>query len=246
LAARKEISVIVPTYGRQGLFPLIYDCFVNQTIKGAELLIHDDSPERSSFFDGLPNVHYFHSTERLTTGAKRNFLIERAASEVIANFDDDDFYAPTYLAAMRTQLEDCDIVNLGGWFAYCVTARAFGYWDTTVEPLAHYLFQANQPVSLMDSLGVRDAYVRGYGFKYVYRKSIWQDCRIPDRNHGQDYEWIKLLPPSVRFKTIMDDTGLVLHIIHTSNSSRCFPNHLLPPQLLGKFFGEAVKPYIAT
>ncbi|TVS03193.1 MAG: glycosyltransferase family 2 protein [Rhodobacteraceae bacterium] len=246
MAANTQVSVIVPTFGRQKLFPLIYDCFLNQTIKTAELLIHDDSPERSSFFDGLPGVRYFHSRERLSIGRKRNFLIEQASSEVIAHFDDDDYYAPRYLATMLGHLQDCDFVNIGGWFAFCVSERAFGYWDTTQQPLVHFLFQTNKPVGLVRSLGVQDAYMRGYGFKYLYRKSIWKACRFPDRNHGEDYEWVKKLPETVRMKTIIDDVGLVLHIIHTSNSSRCFPTHHLPIRLLGRFFGDEVQRYIET
>ena len=40
----------------------------------------------------------------MKVSAKRNWLCERASAPVIAQFDDDDYYAPNYLAVMLKPL----------------------------------------------------------------------------------------------------------------------------------------------
>ena len=100
----------------------LYRCFAEQTHPDRELLICDDSPTPSAFFAALsdPTVQYLHSGARLTTGEKRNLLMARATGEVIAFFDDDDHYAPSYLHDMLALLGDADLVKLSGWFALSV------------------------------------------------------------------------------------------------------------------------------
>ena len=44
----------------------------------------------------LPNVRYFH-VARTSIGAKRNFACKHAAGEIIAHWDDDDWYSPDRL-----------------------------------------------------------------------------------------------------------------------------------------------------
>jgi hypothetical protein len=40
----------------------------------------------------------------MLVSAKRNWLCERASAPAIAQFDDDDYYAPHYLATMLARL----------------------------------------------------------------------------------------------------------------------------------------------
>src|SRR3954471_5913053 len=107
-----KVSVVTPTFGREKYLPGLLACFAAQTHTDRELLILDDSPAPSTFFGGLADsrVRYVHSKERLTIGEKRNRLVEMATGEVIASFDDDDYYAPGYLTAMLDGLGDADLV----------------------------------------------------------------------------------------------------------------------------------------
>lgn len=241
-----KVSVIMPTYGRQHLFPLIYDCFAKQAYQNAELLILDDSAEPSRFFEGRPGARYFYSTDRMSIGAKRNFLIDKAEGEIIAHFDDDDFYAPNYLLTMVEQLKSCDMVHLTGWFVYAVSQKAFGYWQTDKQTGIQFVFQSGKPVGVIKGTKSTDSFVRGYGFSYAYKKDLWRRCHFPDRSHGEDYAWVLTFDKSTRVKSVIDDQGLVLHIIHASNTSRCFPQYIIPARLLFRLFGPDIGPYVET
>jgi glycosyltransferase involved in cell wall biosynthesis len=240
---KPKVSVIVPTYGRQSLFPFLYDCFLQQKYEEKELLIYDDSPSPSSFFDGLPNVHYVYSADKKTIGYKRNVLAEMAGGEIIAHFDDDDYYASHYLDVMVARIKNVDFVHLKGWFVFGVSQKAFGFWQTDQSASLNYVFQSKKPLGLVKGMGANDSFVRGYGFSYVYRKKVWEALPFPDRNHGEDYAWVSEFDSSVRIHSSIDDIGLVLHFIHLSNTSRCFPQYILPGTLLRRLFGTSVLRY---
>jgi glycosyltransferase involved in cell wall biosynthesis len=67
-----------------------------------------------------PRVFYDHRPERRSVGMKRNVLISRARGEIIAQFDDDDFYGKGYLSGMISAMRngDADFVKLFGFFMY--------------------------------------------------------------------------------------------------------------------------------
>src|SRR4051812_23464981 len=129
-----KVSVVTPTFARERCLPGLYACFAEQTHADRELLVLDDSPAPSRFFTGLGDarVRYIHAAERQTIGEKRNRLVAMATGDVIASFDDDDYYAPGYLAAMLEALGDADLVKLAGWFALSVPDDALFFWDTSV------------------------------------------------------------------------------------------------------------------
>jgi hypothetical protein len=41
-----------------------------------------------------------------------------------------------------------------------------------------------------------------------------------------------------------DDEGLALHILHGNNTSRAFPQYLLPPVLMHHFFPHKLRAYL--
>ena len=130
-------SVITPTFGRPDMLPHAYKVFSSQTIGQAEWIVVDDSPDQSPFMLQLtdPRVRYLHLPERTPTGEKRNIAIDRATSDVIVQFDDDDYYSPTYIATMIECMEsrEVDFVKLCGFFLYSKIHGQFGYWDASEE-----------------------------------------------------------------------------------------------------------------
>ena len=85
-------------------------------------LFHDGvTPYSQAFEDAAaadPRINYIYSSERRSIGAKTNAMLERATGEIIMHFDDDDYYAPTYVETMVAALNDCDFVKLSGWYLY--------------------------------------------------------------------------------------------------------------------------------
>ena len=94
-----------------------------------EWLVLDDSAEPSALLarDDDSRLRYFHQRLGASIGAKRNALIEAARGEVIVHFDDDDYYAPNYIAEMLSYLNrNVDLVKLSGWFTYLCSPE--GIW----------------------------------------------------------------------------------------------------------------------
>ena len=115
------VSIITPTFNRHALLKAQAAIVAAQTLGDFEWLILDDGPEPCSFFATLsdPRIRYTHlAAAPMLVSAKRNWLCERAGAPVIAQFDDDDYYAPHYLATMLARLSErgADITKLSAWF----------------------------------------------------------------------------------------------------------------------------------
>src|SRR5579883_2444810 len=129
------VSIITPTFNRHALLQAQAAIVAAQTITDFEWLILDDGPEPCAYFAGLPDprIRYTHlDGAPMLVSAKRNWLCERASAPVIAQFDDDDYYAPHYLATMLARLDavGADITKLSAWFVYSAQLKRLGYWDT--------------------------------------------------------------------------------------------------------------------
>ncbi|PKH25396.1 glycosyl transferase family A [Enterobacterales bacterium CwR94] len=94
------VSVITPTWNRREFLPYLIYMFQYQDYPAEkrELVILDDSAESNADLVAMLNqkqqftIRYYHQTERLTIGAKRNKLNELARGEYIICMDDDDYY----------------------------------------------------------------------------------------------------------------------------------------------------------
>lgn len=247
-----KISIITPTYGRERYLPSLYRSFADQTHDDRELLIHDDSPAPSAFFAALrdPRVSYRHTAARVTIGEKRNQLIERATGDLIAFFDDDDFYAPSYLTAMAAALGDADLVKLSGWFALSVPDDAFFYWDTAQNQPLHYKV-GEGAITFVTSGQFKPDFaaknVDGYGFSYLFRRGIFgAGLRFPDKSFGEDLPFVQALRAAGRVvRHVQDDAGLVVHFLHNRNSSVIFPQYRLPRALAPRLF-PGLPSYLAS
>src|SRR5215469_9727682 len=130
------VSIITPTFNRPALLAAQARFVLAQSEQNFEWLILDDSPEPCAHFSGIGDsrIRYHHlAGAPMLVSAKRNWLCERAGAPVIAQFDDDDYYAPNYLATMLARLEQtgADITKLSAWFVYSAQMKRLGYWDTT-------------------------------------------------------------------------------------------------------------------
>ncbi|MEM7175311.1 MAG: glycosyltransferase [Chlamydiota bacterium] len=242
------MSVICPTYHREHYHANLYQAFAWQTHDNKELLILDDSPQPSSFFLGLkdPQVKYFYSSTRLSIGAKRNYLNEKASGEIIAHFDDDDYYAPDYLSEMITQLRDFDLIKYSRWLAWRELDGTLWEWDTNYVTDFHYLVSGNGPSNILVKMCSPDDSLQkisqwnqdnkwGYGFSYVYKKSMWESCQFENINGKEDIQFVKkALALGKKISCVPDFKHLTLHRIHAKNTSHIFPQHQCSVQILAK------------
>lgn len=242
----EKVSLITPTYAREQFLPLLYQIITRQDYPNLEWLVFDDSPRPSPFLEALsdPRVHYFHQPERLSIGEKRNRLIEASQGSIIAHFDDDDYYSPNYLSAMLARLQpDVDFVKLSGWFVYTVNHAHFGYWDLCRREGIHHVF-AKAPLQVVNVNLADNEQVDlplGFGFSYVYRKQVWQQAAFQAINWGEDIPFALQAQQNFKLRYFPDEEGLCCHVLHQHNTSRCYPQYVLPPFMLRHFFGESIE-----
>jgi glycosyltransferase involved in cell wall biosynthesis len=242
-----KVSVITPTREREAFHPSLYECFQAQSLESRELLVLDDSDHPSPFFSNLsdPRVHYIHSREKMTLGDKRNALVNRAAGEVIAMFDDDDYYAPHYLQTMTDALGEADLVKFIGWYVASVDQRLIFYWDTSHPTAMHYRLWGNQigyvPMNKLYPSFPQDTF-DGFGFGFVFRRSICDRVKFSPKDTGEDTDFLRdLLRAGGKVHRIHDETCCVLHMEHGHNTSAAFPQFWLPPVLYPRLFPEVAR-----
>jgi hypothetical protein len=197
------VSVICPTINRQHWHENLYKVFKSQDYAHKDLWILDDTYSgRSPFFDRLADaqVHYVHQTGHMSTGSKRNRLIQMSQGSVLAHFDDDDWYAPNYLSSMvgRLVCEDADFVKLAAWNEH--RAKDGSRWQA--RPRTH-------------------ADVWGYGFTYVFRRYVATRTSCPDWTRNEDYAFAcGVEAAGMRAHLVQDGAHLVEHLLHGQNTSK--------------------------
>ncbi len=245
-----KVSIITPTFEREHFLPNLYACFASQTYADVELLVLDDSPVSSTFFATCadPRVKYVHQTDRQTNGQKRNVMAGQATGDIIAHFDDDDYYAPNYIETMVSLLGERDLITLDSWYIYSICHHFFGYWDKALVLGVHYaLSPAGVQAMPFETVTPEDinGYLLGYGFTYMYRKKAWASVTFENLHHRSDYHFVQaLIQRGCEIATVADQQGLVLHTISTNNVSRAFPQYRLPEFLLPMIFGEGIRPFL--
>jgi glycosyltransferase involved in cell wall biosynthesis len=239
------VSIITPTFNRPALLKAQERIVRAQAMQNFEWLILDDSPEPCAYYTTLsdPRIRYHHlEGAPMLVSAKRNWLCERAKAPAIAQFDDDDYYAPHYLSTMLARLEQtgADITKLSAWFVYSAQLKRLGYWDTAntlglhftfgPEPVLNAFFNQTAPDNMKNNYA-------GYGFSYVFRKSMWETAPFPHVKYASDYGFVAAArAKGCRLDHFADTQGLCLHVLRRDNMSKSFPQYLLPDFMLEKLF----------
>ena len=250
-----KVSVVCPTFGREAHGERLYEIFLAQTYENRELIILDDSPQPSQFFKGLKDVRvqYHHTAVRTSVGAKRNWLARTAQGEILAHFDDDDYYAPSYLERMVAMLGDADLIKLSGFYLYSVTHGTFAYWDLNKSADLHFRLESTVPIGLFQTISMKSEEqelwqlknLMGYGFSCVYRKSLWHKVPFADARHGEDFQFFEAaIEAGAAIKMPLDGEGLALVLRHPYDNSIVFPQYLLPNHLIENIFGAGGLRYI--
>ena len=119
------ISCILATGNRERFIPQALRCFAAQTYPNRELIVVDDGEVPVGGLCGsMPRVRYLRLDRRTPTGTKLNLGIEAAAGSILQKLDDDDYYAPGFLATAVGRLQASR------------SARAIAAWDSFLILLA--------------------------------------------------------------------------------------------------------------
>uniref|UniRef100_A0A6C0JDJ0 Glycosyltransferase 2-like domain-containing protein n=1 Tax=viral metagenome TaxID=1070528 RepID=A0A6C0JDJ0_9ZZZZ len=93
------VSVCTPTFNRRPFIQNMFNCFLNQTYpkNRIEWIIVDDGTDKIRDLietSNIPQIRYFEVNEKMTLGAKRNFMHSFVRGSIIVYMDDDDYYPP--------------------------------------------------------------------------------------------------------------------------------------------------------
>ncbi len=167
------ISCIMPTKGRPAFVAQAIRYFQRQDYGRMELLI---AYERESDLPGRigdPRVIYVMTPPGSSSGAKRNAAVQHAAGTLIAQWNDDDWYAPGRLFAQAVPIlqGEADICGLND--TLFLSMREGSCWRASPE-LFDRMFSERVHCGTL-----------------VYRRTVWQSlARYPATSLHDDAEFL--------------------------------------------------------
>jgi glycosyltransferase involved in cell wall biosynthesis len=229
-----RVSVLTCTHGRERRLPGLFQVFDGQTHADKELIVFDDSASPSPYLSNLkdPRVRYVHSSTPVLMGDKRNHLVAMATGEVIAFFDDDDYYRPHYLSSMLADLGDADIAKLVAWYNINAFDGELFFWDTRAISSIHFELREGAPraragVSLPKDFVQKN--LDGFGFGFVIRKRVFSTLQFVSQNFHEDTLFVtEARARGLDVRDVVDRDARVLHVVHPRTTSVVFPQYRLP------------------
>jgi len=208
------VSCIMPTYNRRPFVRLALQHFLAQDYPNKELVIVDDSDDPiGDLVCDRPGVRYLHQPARASIGAKRNLACHHAQGEIIAHWDDDDWYAADRLRYQVAPIvaAEADITGLENAF---VLALPQGEFWTTEPQLHERMFVGNV-----------------HGGTLVYRKEMLrQGLRYPETNLAEDAWLLQSAVSRGRRLLRLSNPGVFVYVRHDSNAWReMAPGRFLNP-----------------
>ncbi len=160
------VSCIMPTYNRRAFIPHAIHYFITQDYANKELIIIDDGTY--SIEDLMPkaqSIRYFRLQQKISLGAKLNLACKYANGNVIANWDDDDWYASRRISYQVDKLcnSGTDICGINDLF----------YYDLRNKNAYRYIYPPDQRTWLL-------------GSSLCYTKKLWESHHFADINVGMD------------------------------------------------------------
>jgi cellulose synthase/poly-beta-1,6-N-acetylglucosamine synthase-like glycosyltransferase len=170
------VSIVCCTI-RQNFMENVFQNYENQVWKEKELIIilnKDDMEitkweERAKQSQG---VSVYQLPERTYLGQCLNYGIEKAKYDIIAKFDDDDYYAPNYLAQSMKALKEMNADIVG-------KATYYMYFEDSKSIAIHRPGRENKFITKLK------------GATLLFKKQIMEKVRFPNKNLGEDAVFVK-------------------------------------------------------
>lgn len=217
---RKRVSIVTPTISsRQHYHEQLWECFQAQDWPDKELVVVETYQTSPSAFltEKAKECEQFvyvaikrDLDEDFTVGLKRDMTLHLASGEYIVNFDDDDIYAASYVSTMVREMQEknLDALTLSAWHNFYCRTGACGYSDSDCW-------------DAMDQEEL-DEVLYGYGFSYVYKRSVALLFPYPNADFAEDAPFLLKLRDVFgkdRVALKKDDAGVCMHIMHQSNTT---------------------------
>jgi glycosyltransferase involved in cell wall biosynthesis len=208
------ISCIMPTHNRRAFIGLTLECFNAQTWPRKELVVVDDGTDPvGDLLEGRPGVRYARVPYRMTLGAKRNLACELAQGDLIAHWDDDDWYSPRRLSEQIAPLmaQQCDATGLVT--THVLEMPSARFWTLSCN--------LHQRMFAGDVVG---------GTLLFPRSLLHQGFSYPEMNLAEDAALIRQLTQRCKRVQRVADPGLFVYIRHGRNTWLFDPGRFVDPQ----------------
>lgn len=208
------VTCIMPTCDRRSFIPLALENFRRQDYPHKELVIVDDGGDAVGDLTlGLPGVRYVRLAMRTSIGGKRNLACRPPRGQIIAHWDDDDWYAPDRLRYQVAPIMAGE-ADLTGLVNDCVLELPCGDFWTTLPHLHRRMF-------------VGDV----HGGTLVYRSSLLESgIRYPETNLAEDAALIRQASSRRHRLLKLANPGVFIYVRHGSNAWREYaPGTFLDP-----------------
>jgi glycosyltransferase involved in cell wall biosynthesis len=198
------VSCIMPTRDRRDFVLQSVRYFRRQDYSARELIILDDgNTNLSAELKGDSRIRYLRLPEGTSIGAKRNQGCAAARGNIIAQWDDDDWYAPNRLSAQVAPLVagKADISGLSAGVFFDLARWQF--WRCTAD--------------LHRRMFVGDV----HGGTLVFTRRLWEEgVRYPERSLAEDAWFLRrALRHGARVERMAGE-GLFVYLRHVDCSWR--------------------------
>ena len=215
-----RVSCIMPTHDRRRFVPDAIHYFLRQDYDDAELIIVDDGASPvGDVVPPDPRIRYVRLDARRPIGAKRNLACEIASGDLIAHWDDDDWYATDRL---RRQVDDLDRSRS----SLCGLSTVLYYDPRSGEAWRYEYPRAQRPWLSGNSL--------------MYRRSFWATHRFAEIDVGEDSRFVWSAHPQE--VVALSDPPIHVGAIHGGNVSAKQTAgpwwHPLPPDEIRQIIGD--------
>lgn len=210
-----HVTCIMPTCDRRAFIPLALENFRRQDYPNKELVIVDDGGDAiGDLVINQPDVRYIRLAMRTTIGGKRNLACRQPRGQIIAHWDDDDWYAPDRLRYQVAPIlaGEADLTGLVS--DYVLELPSGDFW-TTLPHLHRRMF-------------VGDV----HGGTLVYRSSLLESgIRYPETNLAEDAALIRQAASRRQRLLRLSNPGVFVYVRHGSNAWREYaPGTFLDPE----------------
>jgi glycosyltransferase involved in cell wall biosynthesis len=167
------IGVTVVTCTRRtNSFNNVFENYIRQEQKLKELIIilHDDSADIDKWNEAAnetSNVRIFQMSENISLGTCLNFAVQQATFDIIAKFDDDDYYGPKYLNDSIKAFDEVEADVIG-------------------KSTSYVYFQKEQVLAIRHN-GNENCYVKHIdGPSLIFKKGVISIVKFRDISRGED------------------------------------------------------------
>jgi glycosyltransferase involved in cell wall biosynthesis len=191
------VSCIMPTANRRRFVPAAIAQFLAQDYPARELIVLDDGEDAvEDLVPDHPAVRYVRRARHRSLGAKRNAACELACADIIAHWDDDDWYAPHRIRAQ------VDALSRSG-AEICGIDKVLFY-----DPAAPSAWEYAYPPGGAPWV---------YGATLCYRRDFWRAHPFADVTVGEDNVFAGAARPGEI--CVMPDNRFFVGRVHSANTS---------------------------